>query len=213
MNKNLPIIAAGVLGVHVAVFGYLATKEFILREFNFAQEEFAVEIENPPPPPPPPPPDLEPPPPPPEFEIPRFQPRPAPAAANAPTLPIEAVKEPVKAPPTVATAPPPPPEVRRISQSNVRWKRAPKPEDFASEYPERATRLEKSGKSAIECTVDDRGKLTQCRVISEDPPGFGFGDAQIRAMRRLEALPQTVDGQPVAGGLIRLAIKWQLPEE
>ncbi len=218
MNKNAPFVIGGVLGLHAAAFGYLALKEFELREFKFAQEDFIVDIDIPPPPPPPPPPDLEPPPPPPEIEIPRFQPRPAQnVAATAPSLPVPPVEEPIKAPPTAAVAPPPPPAApagpRTIQSKNVKWKRKPQSSDFADNYPERAQRLEKEGTSTIACIVNERGKLTECQVVEEDPAGYGFGQAHITAMKRLEAEPQQLNGEPVAGGRLTLKVRWTLPEE
>jgi protein TonB len=49
-------------------------------------------------------------------------------------------------------------------------------------------------------------------ILSEEPGGWGFGDASIRlAQREFQVRPQTVDGQPTDGGSVTFPISWRLP--
>jgi TonB family protein len=57
-------------------------------------------------------------------------------------------------------------------------------------YPEAAQRLEIEGDATVECDVVDEKRLEACRVISENPPGHGFGEA---AVRRLTAPNAGID--------------------
>jgi TonB family protein len=45
-------------------------------------------------------------------------------------------------------------------------------------YPERAQRAGKEGRAVVHCGVANGG-LVDCRVQSEDPPGYGFGNAAV----------------------------------
>src|SRR5579875_3481227 len=51
-------------------------------------------------------------------------------------------------------------------------------------YPERAMRLGVSGEASVRCRVQNDGSLIDCAVVSETPPGFGFGVASTRAAQR-----------------------------
>jgi protein TonB len=95
--------------------------------------------------------------------------------------------------------------------SNPNWDRLPDAEDLARYFPDRAARLEQEGRSVIECTVRANGTVTGCRIVSEDPSGFGFGDAHIRAASRFRMRPKTADGAPVEGGTVRIPLRWTLP--
>jgi hypothetical protein len=50
--------------------------------------------------------------------------------------------------------------------------------------------LEIEGEATVECDVVDDKRLEACRVISENPPGHGFGEA---AVRRLTAPNAGID--------------------
>jgi hypothetical protein len=46
------------------------------------------------------------------------------------------------------------------------------------DYPERAQRAGKEGRAVVRCEVAN-SSLVDCRVQSEDPPGYGFGNAAV----------------------------------
>jgi protein TonB len=53
------------------------------------------------------------------------------------------------------------------------------------EYPERAmARGVTSGDVVVDCRVSPTGALTDCAIVSEEPPGMGFGYAALAGARR-----------------------------
>lgn len=60
------------------------------------------------------------------------------------------------------------------------WARRPSSEDMKRVYPEAARAKELTGQVALSCTVARDGGLVGCKVVNEDPPGRGFGEAALR---------------------------------
>lgn len=77
------------------------------------------------------------------------------------------------------------------------WKTKPTGDDVNRFYPEAAMRAGVGGKVKVRCTITVEGALTNCQAIEEDPPGYGFGEAGVKLMSRVEFHPKTVDGKPV----------------
>lgn len=92
------------------------------------------------------------------------------------------------------------------------WARKPSGEDMARYYPDRAQRMEVSGRATISCTVTEQGTLENCTVVSESPADMGFGDAAIRLSRLFLMKPRTLDGSPVAGGQVTVPLVFQVPQ-
>ncbi len=85
---------------------------------------------------------------------------------------------------------------------------------MARYYPDRAQRLEKTGSAVISCKVTAKGTLSSCNVLSEDPSGYGFGDAAVKlAIAGFQMKPQTQDGTPVEGGTWTTKISFRLADE
>ena len=105
---------------------------------------------------------------------------------------------------TPATTPAP-------ERTSPEWARRPSAEDMGRYFPERAQRMEVSGKATIECLVLATGDLSDCSIVSESPPDMGFGDATLRASRLFKMKPATLLGQPVDGGKVRIPVTWNLP--
>ncbi|MGE3143833.1 MAG: energy transducer TonB [Hyphomonadaceae bacterium] len=153
------------------------------------KEAIKVEIEDKkPPPPPPPPPDKPPPPPPPPQQVP---------PTVAPPVPTEI--------PTNITPPPPPVAVI----TNPQWIERPNGRDFAREYPDRALEREREGRVVLDCVVGADGRIS-CSVTSEDPEGWGFGNAALRIARSFRLAPRLENGQPTEGGRVRVPIAFRL---
>lgn len=72
----------------------------------------------------------------------------------------------------------PPIEARPASQAAPEI--PPMAGDPASYYPERAKRMDQGGKALLSCMADTQGLLTDCRLITETPGGWGFGDAALK---------------------------------
>ena len=188
---------------------YFINATFKLREINYSDDSVDVELIEPIPPPPPP--DTPPPP--------KLQVRPPVVVPNAPpppmTLPIEPTKKEdrveYRGPPVIVPGPPPPPAPpppRPSVVTNPAWARQVLPE-----YPERAmSRGVDGGVARVNCSLQPSGTLTDCRLVSEDPAGMGFGSAGLAAARRSRVTPGTVDGAAV-GARVEWTYRYRAPVE
>ncbi|MGQ0533138.1 MAG: energy transducer TonB [Caulobacteraceae bacterium] len=193
---GLRLISLGLAAIICLSLVYIAaTNKFsAISDLFEDQEAVKVEIEEEekPPPPPPPPPDRPPPPPPPEMRVP-------PPDLSAPPTPTPI--------PTAIDPPPAPPTPSVIT--NPTWLSRPNAADFARYYPDRALEREQEGRVVLDCVVAADGRIN-CGVTSEDPSGWGFGEAAVRISRHFRIAPQTRDGVPTSGGRIRVPIRFNL---
>lgn len=65
-------------------------------------------------------------------------------------------------------------------------------------YPPIAQRSGIQGRVILELYVDRNGIVQQIKILMEDPPDRGFGEAAIRAFSGKRAKPATVNGEPVS---------------
>ena len=91
------------------------------------------------------------------------------------------------------------------------WMRRPTGPDFARVYPKAAARTGTEGTATTSCTVTAEGNLADCITLDEAPGGFGFGAAALKMMSLFKMRPLTKDGAPVAGGTVRIPIRFMLP--
>jgi TonB family protein len=91
------------------------------------------------------------------------------------------------------------------------WERKPTGEDMARAYPFVAQQRDLGGAAAMSCNVTAEGKLADCTIVAETPPGVGFGDATLRLAKYFKMKPTTADGKSVAGGTVRIPIRFSLP--
>lgn len=192
---RLRLISLGLAVVICTTLVYLA----LTRRFSAITDLFddpdavKVEIEEKEkPPPPPPPPDRPPPPPPPEMRVP-------PPDLSAPPTPT---------PIPVAVDPPPAPPTPSVI-TNPTWLERPNQRDFARYYPERALERGQEGRVNLACIVAADGRIS-CTVTSEDPTGWGFGDAAIRISRHFRMAPATRDGAATSGGRVNVPIRFNV---
>lgn len=137
----------------------------------------------------PPPPKIKPPEPPPQQQV-----------VTNPTLPPTPWIDPISTEPVQPVGP------REIV--GARWVRQPSGAEFETYYPERALERGRSGQVVLDCIVGAHGEIA-CSVISETPQGWGFGNAALQISRYFEMSPQLADGQPTAGGRVRVPIAFR----
>nr|MEA2797268.1 periplasmic protein TonB [Phenylobacterium sp.] len=93
------------------------------------------------------------------------------------------------------------------------WLAKPRAEDLEAFYPKAASGKRLEGRATIQCGINAEGLLVDCTAISEEPVGEGFGAAAVGMAAKFKMRPMTKDGQPVAGGIVRIPIRFALPKE
>jgi periplasmic protein TonB len=76
-------------------------------------------------------------------------------------------------------------------------------------YPERAQREHVEGTAVINCLVTQEGTLTDCNLVSETPPGYGFGDKALEMSKLFKKRGQK--GEPTPGTRFTVPINFKLP--
>lgn len=104
----------------------------------------------------------------------------------------------------------PPPTDTADTSSSPHWIRRPSGNDMARVYPRVAVSANASGRATMVCRILATGRLTDCDVVEETPPGMGFGEATIRLAPYFQMSTTTADGKSVEGGTIRVPLIWRL---
>lgn len=94
----------------------------------------------------------------------------------------------------------------RLTNPGLDPSQLPSREDLVRVFPAKASAEKQDGKAMMSCRVLQDGTLANCRVVSEVPPGYGFGQAAIALASKFRARPATLDGQPLSGAEIRFAL-------
>jgi TonB family protein len=91
------------------------------------------------------------------------------------------------------------------------WLLQPSAGDFARLYPDAAIRAHLSGRAVLSCKFDATGRLGDCKVLSESPPGHEFGEAALRMAALFRAAPKVCGGHSIEGREFRLPIQFMTP--
>ena len=110
------------------------------------------------------------------------------------------------APVTIPVSFSPPPAI-----VGPRWAKLPSADDMASVYPPKAMQHGVGGRVVLSCLVGTGGALGACAVVSETPADMGFGAAALALSPTFLMSPATLDGKPVAGGVVRIPIIFSIP--
>ncbi len=81
------------------------------------------------------------------------------------------------------------------------WVREPSDDEVADHYPLPAWRAGRGGSVVLRCRERGDGRVDRCRVLSETPPGEGFGGAALALSRVFRFRPFRVDGRPAETAL------------
>jgi TonB family protein len=93
------------------------------------------------------------------------------------------------------------------------WVATPTPEDAQAVYPKAAAEKRLEGRATLKCGVNAEGFLKDCASIAEEPAGLGFGAAALAIAPKFQMAKVTKDGVPVAGGIVRVPIRFANPTQ
>ena len=86
--------------------------------------------------------------------------------------------------------------------TNPDWLRRPTIEEIGSVWPAQAMKRRLGGIARLNCEVDLQGLAQDCAVVSEDPPGMGFGGAALALTPKFLFRPGTRDGTPATSRVV-----------
>jgi TonB family protein len=95
--------------------------------------------------------------------------------------------------------------------TNPDWATKPDGAAIAKLYPVIAEAYVLDGRAVVTCEVAAEGLMTNCVASDETPPGIGFSAAVVAAAKSFRMQPKTIDGQPVAGGIVRIPLHFVAP--
>jgi len=75
-------------------------------------------------------------------------------------------------------------------------------------YPDKAKKANKEGFAKIECRVTETSNLTDCKILSEEPEGYGFGEATIKLFSKVTLKPETI--KRLNGAPFTSPVTWKL---
>ncbi|MBS0298223.1 MAG: TonB family protein [Proteobacteria bacterium] len=97
--------------------------------------------------------------------------------------------------------------------AKAKWSQLPGLADFEALYPAKAkAQGVMTGVGVVSCQVAVGGALEECRLVSENPEGLGFGEAAMKLVAGFRLNPWTDDGRPVDGARISIPVRLNYPK-
>jgi TonB family protein len=92
-----------------------------------------------------------------------------------------------------------------------RWTALPTGEQMISAFPDsRASTKASTVRVKLSCLIVAGGKMEDCKVLSEDPAGEGFGAAAVGVSKYFEVSTWSEQGLPTVGGRVQIPIRYEL---
>ncbi len=131
------------------------------------------------------------------------------ATAVARAQPPQPAAEPENPAPAQAEAPVAVSTTAAAKVRSLKVLRRPTDAETADLYPAEARRHAKQGQAVVSCEIGLSTRLENCTVTSEDPPGFGFGAALLKATPYYRIQPPAVNGEPVPHVKISIPMRFE----
>jgi TonB family protein len=63
--------------------------------------------------------------------------------------------------------------------------------------------------AVIRCVLTEVGGVDGCKVVSEEPQGFGFGDAAVQLSKSFRMKAKTENDKPIAGAEVTIPVAFR----
>jgi TonB family protein len=90
------------------------------------------------------------------------------------------------------------------------WVERPTGDQMAPLYPKAAEKAGKEGMVVLDCRVRSDGRLRACKVRSQNPARYGFGEAALKLSPLFRMSSKDKDGHSTAGAGVIIPIKFAL---
>ena len=111
--------------------------------------------------------------------------------------------DPVTPPPTATVASPPLIE-------HPKFEKTPTVPQFMTYYPDTARRRGIAGRVVIECRVIPSGELTDCKILSETPTGYQFGEKALQLAVYFRVRKPEGPCPDNVCGIVRIPVKYNV---
>lgn len=80
--------------------------------------------------------------------------------------------------------------------TSARWKRRPSSDEVMAVFPARALKAHQTDVTRMSCDVSNDGRLTDCSIVRDANPGWGFDQATLSLASKFRSVPLTAYPTP-----------------